>query len=91
MSMQSKSASFGQKGADDKPVTLAQSLLTGKPLSRARVQDRIPKLKPRVKARFGRKEECSLEDGASPAAHPQQIRRRWTFWLTMVAALVAGV
>lgn len=88
MSMQNTKASFGQKGANDKPISLAQSLLTGKPLSRTPVQDRTPKLKPRAKPRFGRKEETHDMDRALPR---ENSTRKWTFWLAMVVALVTRI
>lgn len=55
MSTSSKPSIFGQKGVRDSAVSLAEMLLTGKPVGRRSRQDRIPKLKPRPKPIFGRK------------------------------------
>lgn len=90
MNQHNKTASFGQKGAGEQAVTLAQSLLTGKPLSRVKVKDRTPKLKPRTLPRFGRKEALDNTDVGTVACNHKS-RKPWTFWLTMVAALVAGL
>lgn len=94
MGMQSNKASFGLKGASDKPVTLAQSLLTGKPLSHVQVQDRIPKLKPRVKPRFGRREDleqASYAPALSQTPATGKARNKWALWLAMVVTMVLGL
>lgn len=55
MSTSSKPSIFGQKGIRDSAVSVAEMLLTGKPVGRVSRQHRIPKLKPRPKPIFGRK------------------------------------
>ena len=55
MSTSSKPSIFGQKGVRDSAVSVAEMLLTGKPVKRQSRQNRIPKLKPRPKPIFGRK------------------------------------
>ena len=68
MSTSMKNPIFGQKGARDRVQSLAESLLTGKPMSRAPKKDRTPKLKPRPKAIFGRKIRCEPDGTKAPLA-----------------------
>ncbi|HEY9163064.1 MAG TPA: hypothetical protein VIN57_00540 [Magnetovibrio sp.] len=84
MNKQNKNASFGHKGTGEQAVTLAQSLLTGKPLARAKAKDRTPKLKPRIKPRFGRRDDLAAVDAGAFS----KTRKGWAFWLSMVTSLV---
>jgi len=83
MSLSKKNPQFGQKGVGDSAISLAQSLLTGKPLARTPAKDRTPKLKPRPKPRFGRK---TGEDNALP---PSQASARATGWKLGLGVLLA--
>ncbi|MFC1673861.1 hypothetical protein ACFL12_06900 [Pseudomonadota bacterium] len=53
---------FGAKGVSDQAESLAETLLTGKPLAKPNVQ-KVPKLKARPKPQFGRKAVPDSADG----------------------------
>lgn len=80
-----KEKQFGQKGINDSATSLAQSLLSGKPLARAPAQDRTPKLKPRPKPRFGRK-AVGADGGATPVKGAG-----WKIGLGLLVALGVGL
>lgn len=82
MTMKLKSAGFGQKGVGDQAQSFAQTLLSGRPVGRDQSQARMPKLKPRPKAKFGRRVE--QYDGA---VH----QRRTVFWGLGILACVSAV
>ncbi|PHS76831.1 MAG: hypothetical protein COB59_10285 [Rhodospirillaceae bacterium] len=69
MSLRTKTVGFGSKGAHERQMTFAESLLSGRPLQRDTAGD-IPHLKPRPKMRFGTKGlDHSLQlFGAKPEA-----------------------
>ena len=94
MGPSTKSPGFGHKGVNDHVQTLAESLLTGKPVARTQGRDRTPKLKPRAKPRFGRKDAPeTVRDGAHQInAVASAPRRRWAVWaVAVVVALVVQV
>ena len=62
MSTWTKKQGFGNKGTDDSAMTFAEQLLSGKPMGRACGRDRLPKLKPRAKPQFGRKQSHQSHD-----------------------------
>lgn len=88
MSTHTKSPNFGHKGVADEAKSYAEQLLTGKPVGRANKRDRTPKLKPRAKTRFGRKD---VSETFSRSVDRAVQRRGWKFWATMVTALVLGL
>lgn len=65
MNIGNKNKNFGQKGVNDRAVSLADSLLSGKPLARARKRDATPRLKPRPKPVFGRRAQDEVFDGSA--------------------------
>jgi len=88
MSTNLKTSGFGHKGGHDNAQSMAESLLTGKPLGRAPVRDRTPKLKPRVKPVFGRKE---ASEAFSCTIDRAVWHRGWRFWAATLAALVLAL
>lgn len=93
MSLKTNINGFGTKGAHERPVTFAESLLTGRPMSRA-PQRPSPKLKARARPRFGRK---SLAEQFSVKVNRSFKRRSTRFWagvivaLTLAAQALAGI
>lgn len=99
MSTWTKTPNFGHKGVDDQAQSLAESLLTGKPVvradARARGVDRTPKFKPRAKPRFGRKDVSE----SFACAVDRMVRRQgqalrghgWKFWASTLVALMLAL
>ena len=87
MGPSTKTPGFGHKGASDHVQTLAESLLTGKPVARAQGRDRTPKLKPRAKPRFGRRD--AQAHTADPRVRAVGPRRGWVVWAVAVAVALA--
>jgi len=76
---------FGRKADDLGPMNFAETLLTGRPVSRIHPirQDHGPKLKAYAKPRFGRKCEADMVSVSVK-------KRNWTVWLGLIVALVLG-
>lgn len=85
MSTSKKGKDFGQKGVNDRAVSLADSLLSGRPLGRARKRDATPKLKPRPKPVFGRRAPADVFDG------PGRQRMPWAVGLAVGGICMAVV
>jgi len=77
MGTKTRTSRFGSKGANLRPMTFAESLLSGRPMER-NVQTYTPKLKPRPKARFGTKGTLIGQQNFEiyVAAH----KEGWKFW-----------
>lgn len=80
MGNKNKNEGFGAKGATERPLSLAEQLLSGKPMGRKPKRDAVPRLKPRPKPVFGRR------DGAPEPAIVEAARRAGTVWASLVSA-----
>lgn len=90
MGRQFKQEGFGVKGLHDQASSLADSLLSGKPLGKAKRAKSVPKLKPREKPKFGRK-EMAAEARAAMDALKWTGARDWRFWIVIVIAVGIGL
>jgi|GEM_PF-3681255 len=77
MTYKSETVGFGNKGANDRPMTFSESLLTGQALPRD-TEDFTPKLKPRPKAKFGTK--GTIQGSQIFEISIQDRRQGWKFW-----------
>jgi len=83
MSLKMNINGFGTKGIHERPVTFAESLLTGRPVSRE-PQRVSPKLKARARPRFGRK---SMAETFSVKVNRSMKRRTIRFWAGLILGL----
>lgn len=91
MGRQFKNDGFGIKGVNAQASSLADALLSGKPLARSKPRrDPVPKLKPRPKPKFGRRD---ASDGGAHAdgAYSRHAWRGWMFWISAMIAVGLGL
>lgn len=84
MSLKMNANGFGTKGADQRPVTFAESLLSGRPVGRP-VSKPCPTLKVRAKAKFGKR---SMAETFSVRVNKSLKRRSARFWAGVVIGLI---
>ena len=84
MSLKTNMTGFGTKGAGERPVTFAESLLTGRPMRRIQHRE-PPKLKARARPRFGRK---SLAESFSVKVNRSIKQRGSWFWIGLMIAVI---
>ena len=84
MSLKMNANGFGTKSADQRSVTFAESLLSGRPVGRP-VPKPCPTLKARAKARFGKK---SMAETFSVRVNKSLKRRSVRFWAGVVVGLI---
>lgn len=77
MGTKTRTSKFGSKGANLRPMTFAESLLSGRALER-NVQEYTPKLKPRPKPRFGTK--GTLDGQQNYEMLMSGHKEGWKFW-----------
>lgn len=84
MSLKMNVSGFGTKGADQRPVTYAESLLSGRPVKQP-VARPFPTLKARVPAKFGKK---SMAETFSVRVNKSLKRRSAKFWAGVVVGFL---
>lgn len=77
MGQKAKIQRFGRQGAQDRPPTFAETLLSGKAIPR-HVETYTPRLKPRPKAVFGTKDLCPMPQ--SYELQQDTAPKSWKFW-----------
>ena len=83
-----KRSPFGRKGVSGHAKSFAESLLSGKPLARAPEKDRSPKLKPRPKAKFGRRQ---VSEQVALGRNGVKSHLNWKFWAILLSVLALGI
>lgn len=84
MSQNMNANGFGTKGADQRPVTFGESLLSGRPSGRTK-ENQSPKLKPRLKLKFGQK---SMAEKFSVKVGKIMKQRGIMLWLSLIVVMI---